>query len=176
MKKPPTPSPAICLVLALSACSLTPRQPPALHDFGPPSAAPIGGIQITVTAPPWLQDTRLRYRLLYQDPTRVRFYAHHRWIAPPPLLLAHSFATPSSPFYRLRVYLLDFEQVFDTPSCSRIVLRFWAEAIQGDLVAARLFSFDQVTPSASVQGALATYAKVVAEAAERLRTWLGDIK
>lgn len=66
--------------------------------------------------------------------------------------------------------------MFDTLTRSRIVLRFFIEAgADGRLVAARLFSFDQVTPSASVQGAVAAYAKVVAQAVEEVRVWLEEL-
>ncbi len=176
--KPPT---ALLLILALTACSfVTPRRPPpALHDFGPPTAAVANvGKSLAVTAPPWLQDTRLRYRLKFKDPTRVRFYANHRWIAPPPALLAQRLASlPEPPPYRLQIHLLDFEQVFDTPTRSRIVLRFSIEAVGADgrVVAARLFSFDQATPSADVQGAMAAYAEVVAQAVDGVRTWLDGL-
>ncbi len=174
-------APALLLVLALTACSLvTPRRPPpALHDFGPPPAAASHvGKSVSVTAPPWLQDTRLRYRLKFKDPTQVRFYAHHRWIAPPSELLTARLALlPAPPFYRLQAHLLDFEQVFDTPTCSRIVLRFFIEVAGADgrIVATRLFSFEQLTPSADVEGALAAYAKVVAQAVDGVRAWLDGL-
>lgn len=173
-------TPAPLLLLTLTACSLiTPRHPPpALHDLGPPAAAANGGKSIPVTAPSWLQDTRLRYRLQFKDPTRVRFYAHHRWIAPPPALLAHRLASLlASPAYRLKIHLLDFEQVFHTPSRSQIVLRFFIEAIGADgrVVAARLFSFAHPTPSADVQGAVAAYAEAVTQATDRVRAWLDGL-
>ncbi|GAB6068236.1 hypothetical protein JCM13664_15550 [Methylothermus subterraneus] len=168
---------ALPLFLILSACAplATRRPPPALHDFGPPPAVRENGARVDVTAPPWLQDTRLRYRLLYQDPTRIRFYAEHRWIAPPPVLLAHALSfLPAPCSVRLHVHLYELEQVFDTPTHSRIVLGFWVEALRADGqgTAKRFFRFNWPTPSADVQGAVAAYAETAAQAIGEIKAWL----
>ncbi|MGZ8200191.1 MAG: ABC-type transport auxiliary lipoprotein family protein, partial [Methylosarcina sp.] len=70
--------------LFFTGCTLTPQQP-AVHDFGASHAEPYNKLvtrpDISVEAPKWLQDNRIRYRLLYAEPTRVRFYTMDRWIA-----------------------------------------------------------------------------------------------
>lgn len=170
--------PALLALLVLTACSLTSRQPPALHDFGPllSTAASRQG-SVTVKAPSWLQDTRLRYRMLFNDPTRIRFYADHRWVAPPPALLQQQFSTLLNTPYKLHIQLRDLEQVFDTPSSSRVVLRFLAQAAtaDGQILGTEVFAFETPTVSADVQGALLGYAAQVAHAANKVQAWLNTL-
>ncbi|MFZ2407812.1 MAG: hypothetical protein WAW41_21995, partial [Methylobacter sp.] len=75
------------LVFFSAGCSVTAQQP-ALHDFGLPAPAEIhqDKASVSVNAPTWLWDNRIRYRLLFASPSQVRFYGLDRWIAPPPEL------------------------------------------------------------------------------------------
>lgn len=168
----------LAFFFTLSACSLTPPRPVALHDFGLLPTAADGGKSVVVTAPPWLQDTRLRYRLLFDDPTRIRFYADHRWIAPPPVLIQQQLSALITSPYRLRIALRDFEQIFDTPSRSRVVLRFFAEATtaNGQILGAKVFTLEKPTVSADVHGALSGYAELVVQAADEVGEWLKTVR
>jgi cholesterol transport system auxiliary component len=89
----------VMLALVSVSCSVLPERPapPGVHDFGPLVAttpvATHAWSGATVAAPDWLRDAKLRYRLLYRQPTRVQFYALDRWVAPPPDLLAQALST-----------------------------------------------------------------------------------
>ena len=84
---------------------------------------------ITVDAPTWLWDNRIRYRLLYASPTRVGFYALDLWVAPPPELFEQLLiASGKIQNYSLVIWLNDFEQQFQAPDRARVILRFSVEA------------------------------------------------
>jgi len=73
-----------------SACS-TPAKQPAVHDFGLPVYSKSGvKSNISVNAPKWLQDNRIRYRLLYSSPTEIRFYTLDRWMRRRPNYLSNN--------------------------------------------------------------------------------------
>ena len=121
------------LLLTVSGCSILPQtQPSAVHDFGVPNSnlSPETNTRpqqpsITVQAPKWLSDNRIRYRLLYATPTKVRFYALDRWIAPPSelfeQLLKASGKQSSKP---ITIQLDVFEQQFDTLDKAKVVMNF----------------------------------------------------
>ncbi|QSA98151.1 ABC-type transport auxiliary lipoprotein family protein [Methylococcus sp. EFPC2] len=134
---------------------------------------------VAVEAPDWLKDPRIHYRLLYADPTRVRFYADNRWLAPPPDLLAQRLAAAGAGRpYRLRIRLREFEQVFDTPDRARIVLGIVARAESlehGEFVAERRFDFALSTSSPDAQGAVQAFSTAVDQAAGEIGAWLESL-
>lgn len=169
------------LALCLTGCSLYPERPPqpALHDFGPPASQAGAAPVVTVEAPAWLHEERLRYRLRYADPTGVRFYRLDAWLAAPPTLLAQYLGNALAglqPDLRLRLSLTEFEQVFDSPGEAHILLGFLARAEnpQGASLAERRFRITQACASADAAGAVAAYAAAAATAANELRAWLAQ--
>jgi cholesterol transport system auxiliary component len=161
----------LLLSLSAPACSLLPERvpPPALHDFGAPgAAAPAPWSQVQVDAPDWLQTDRLQYRLLYARPTELRAYTLDRWVAPPPALLEQRLnAGRSGSGYRLRIELEAFEQVFDRPGSSRVMIRFRAETPSD----ARTFQLDQSAASPDAAGAVTAFARLADRADAALRAW-----
>jgi cholesterol transport system auxiliary component len=124
------------LIMAVPACSVLPERSPqaTVHDFGPWQGDETRAHWSTVeiTAPDWLQEDRIRYRLLYANPTAVRFYTQDRWVAPAPALLAQRLrAAAGRDGYRLLVELQSFEQVFDRPGHSSVIVDFRAKAWEG---------------------------------------------
>jgi cholesterol transport system auxiliary component len=134
------------LVLMLCACSLQRTDPviPTAYDLGRPRAYPVSSPGITgtivlppVTAPAWLDDSAIVYRLLYDDAARPQSYTLSRWAAEPAAMLTERlrsrFAavtqgaiTPidsARSDYTLRVELRDFSQAFDAPGQSSASLR-----------------------------------------------------
>jgi cholesterol transport system auxiliary component len=171
-----------------SGCTvgLAPERPlqPVAHDFGPvidpPRERASGyGSQMVVEAPEWLQNNRIHYRLLYSDPTRVRFYARDRWLAPPPMLLAQRLtADNGAGGCRLRIQLKAFEQLFDRPQSARVVMGFLARVQTpgaGRPVYEKAFQFSHSTTSADAAGAVSGFAILVDDAGHRLRTWLAGL-
>lgn len=165
----------------LAACSILPTPPPspALHDFGPPASVPTAAVPVEagVSAPAWLDDTAIYYRLMYADPTQLRAYADNRWLAPPAQLLQArlrgAFANGSA-HCRLEVRLLDFEQVFDSAQSAHISLRAQAslrDLSNGTTVSEQMFTVTQST-SPDVQGAVSGDAQAANALLARLEQWV----
>lgn len=179
---------ALTAAILLAGCGLlpAPAAPPALHDFGPDPVTPsepIASVAVAVTAPSWLAGTQIHYRLLHDEPTRLRAYAQNRWIAAPAelmqLRLQQLFGNPLSIESRaagqrdsLRVELLDFEQTFETAHSARVQLRAVATLSNaaGGPVAERLFAIT-VPASPDVQGAVQGSAQAVDRLLGQIVQW-----
>ncbi len=181
---------AIGVMLIVSACNLFPDRPssPALHDFGSSekfSGSQSGGLgesawsTVSVEAPEWLQNENIRYRLLYADPTRVRFYAKDRWLASPPAMLAQRLSlVGGGRGSRLKIRLLEFEQVFDEPQKARVKLVFSASAQRPateEVVGNKVFSLSLPSPTEDAAGAITASAKLIDEAVNSLQTWITEL-
>lgn len=173
--------PWVLIAGLLAACSILPKPAPspALHDFGLPASTAAAAIPVeaSVSAPAWLDDTAIYYRLMHSDPTQLCAYADHRWLAPPAQLLQArlrgAFAN-GSPHYRLEVRLLDFEQIFDTAQSAHISLRAQAslrDLSNGTTVGEQMFTVTQST-SPDVQGAVSGDAQAANELLARLEQWV----
>lgn len=168
--------------LIFAGCTLTPPQP-ALHDFGnsyvrsdiKPATRP----DITVETPKWLQDNRIHYRLLYAEPTRVRFYSLDRWLAPPSELLEQRLKSSGiPPKYPLTVRLLDFEQQFEAPQKAKVLMRLSVEAYTADrqdLISSQEFRLEQSCPTPDAKGAINTLARLSEKSVDRIRSWLDSL-
>lgn len=160
-------------------------QAPALHDFGvtpvplhsrqEPEAA-----EIKVLAPKWLGDNRIRYRLLYAQPTRIRFYNLDQWIAPPQELLKLQLASANlDPNYSLVVHLLNFEQQFEEPGSAFVLLHFRADVFsayskkKGD---SREFVLRSGKVSPDAEGAVEGFAESAAQASQQIQAWLRNLE
>jgi cholesterol transport system auxiliary component len=172
------------IIMANAGCSVAPKQPqPALHDFGAPyfqyENGAIAKPVVTVTAPKWLRDNRIRYRLLYTAPTRVRFYALDRWIAPPSELFEQHLIAGAKPLdYLLSIRLMDFEQQFEASDRARVVMRFYLEAYAPDskrLLGAHEFYLQQATQTPDAAGAVTAFAELAQQAESRIQDWLADL-
>lgn len=169
----------ILALFFVSGCSLLPEPPPspARHDLGPmrAEASPLPWSEAEVTAPEWLQDSALHYRLLYANPTEIRSYTRDSWVAPPPVLLANRLnAGPRGGSRRLTVNLRNFEQVFDRPGNSRVVIHIHTAldpGAGGAPVAERDFRFAMTTPTGDAAGALSQFPALIEKAVAALRNW-----
>ena len=133
------------------ACSILPEPAlaPRTHDLGPlpaltppehtqAGAIPPGGVFAGIEGPGWTSSTEIHYRFLHLDPTQVRVYAHHRWIASPAALLdqrlrellgaptERAAAPAEGSRYRWRATLEVFEQQFTSASSAQALLRLRA--------------------------------------------------
>jgi cholesterol transport system auxiliary component len=136
-------------------------------------------VTVTVTAPQWLQNENIRYRQPYADPTRVGFYTQDRWLAAPAAMLAQRLTLfNGKPGWRLKITLLEFEQVFETPQTARMILVFRATAqspSSEDIAADTVFNLSMPAASADAQGAVSAAALLVAEAVNALQKWFAAV-
>jgi cholesterol transport system auxiliary component len=185
-----------CLLLAgslalLAACSST-RAPITTWDFGAPSAASAAKLSGTVLvlpveAPAWLDSPAMLYRLSYADRAEARAYAASRWIAPPAELLterlraaiAAAGAAVLGPAdgvragRTLRIELEQFDQLFDSPSSSRVELRLRATVIaSGTLAAQRSFTVSVPAPSGDARGGALALAEAARRGVGEVVAWL----
>ncbi|WP_340123163.1 hypothetical protein [Methylobacter svalbardensis] len=166
------------LALVSVGCSVPVKQP-ALHDFGLPVLATSqqGRALITVNAPTWLWDNRIRYRLLFASPSQVRFYGLDRWIASPPELFEQLLSSSGkTQNYVLIVRLQDFEQQFDAPDRARVVLRFSVEAYSNNTkIGTQKFHLQQSTKTPDAAGAISGFADLARQAGEKIEGWLAGL-
>lgn len=168
-------------LLCGTGCSVSARRP-ALHDFGSPASISAyksnrGNIPvINVDAPTWLWDNRIRYRLLYANPTRVGFYTLDLWVAPPPELFEQLLISNGKiQNYSLVIWLQDFEQQFDSPDQAHVILRFNVEAYSGNpdnKVYSQEFYLLQPTATPDAAGAVNGFASLTRKAADKIQAWL----
>jgi cholesterol transport system auxiliary component len=170
---------------------------PRLYDFGvaakavsPPEVPVALG---TVTAAPAVAGTEIRYRWA-NDPLRTLAYTESRWLTPPSELLANRFAEvlggsratgtrvgrdpEAGPRpLRLAVEITTFEQVFDSPTSARALLRIVAEVQYGRsrrVLARRVVEEELATPSADAAGAVTALVQLADRAVVEVLRWLAD--
>ncbi|WP_333874777.1 ABC-type transport auxiliary lipoprotein family protein [Methylobacter sp.] len=167
------------LVFFSIGCSVTAKQP-ALHDFGLPASTALthGNASVSINAPTWLWDNRIRYRLLFASPSQVRFYGLDRWIASPPEMFEQLLAfNGKAQDYALIIRLQDFEQQFDAPDRARVVLRFSVEAYSDNKqkIGMQEFYMQQSTKTPDAAGAIAGFIDLAHKANERVHDWLAGL-
>lgn len=173
------------LILALSSCSVLPKpQPSAVHDLGYPDSIASSEIStqtqqspITVEAPKWLADNRIRYRLLYATPSQVRFYTLDRWIAPPPELFEQLLNTSDKqwPSSVITIQLHVFEQHFDAPGRAQVVMHFTATHTPSNnkqKLSKRDFYLQQPCPTPDAKGAVAGFNMLTRQSVDKIQAWL----
>ncbi|MDD5322439.1 MAG: hypothetical protein PHD43_17870 [Methylococcales bacterium] len=172
------------MLLSGTGCSVSSRQS-ALHDFGLPVSISAYKSKrsnkpaITVDAPTWLWDDRIRYRPLYASPTRVGFYALDLWIASPPELFEQLLIS-SGKFrnYSLTIWLQDFEQRFDAPDRARVVIRFTVDAYSDDnkkKAGTQEFYLERPATTPDAAGAVSGFANLTRQAVDRIQVWLAGL-
>lgn len=148
-----------------------------------------------------LDSTALLYRLAYSDAHAMQPYAYARWSAPTPQLLAQRLrvvlgrdrpvldpAEATSLVRRggkaaiepppvLRIELQEFDQVFDSPTQSRGVLRLRCTLLQDTtagerLVAQRTFEAERPAPSADASGGVRALTAAVDAVGQDIGAWL----
>lgn len=177
-------------------------QSAAIYDFGVQPAThtqPVPGqaqqlrkslLVADATAPIWLDNTAIHYRLLYHNPAQSYAYANSRWIATPAALftrqLRHRIVTSTqeqiindssiaTADHVLHTQLEEFSQVFDTATDSRIVIGLRASLIERStrkLLAQKDFSITEKTPSADAAGAVFALSSASNQLLNELVDWL----
>ncbi len=189
---------ALLLSLALlSGCAIGPqaRQGMANYDFGLPRADKDANPRLQqdlvvadVTAPAWMDNSGIYYRLAYQDAIRPRAYALSHWVMSPAALLGQRLragiarASKAGVFapadgvraeYTLRLDLEEFSQVFDAASSSHAVLRLRATLMRKrDVVAQQDFDVEHPAATPNAEGGVRALIAASDAAAEKLVDWL----
>ncbi|PTR17137.1 transcriptional regulator [Nitrosospira sp. Nsp2] len=180
--------------------------PVAIYDFGSQRLSvgvnsadtperlrlPASLLVAEVTAPAWLDNTAIQYRLGYDDLAQSHAYASHRWAASPATLLTQrirnllaiisdggvlSTADGARTDHILRIELGEFTQVFDTPDQSRVVVRFRASLIDRatrSVIAQHSFSGEQPAPSPNAKGAVRSLTDSSDKLIAELIDWLAE--
>ncbi|EXI75876.1 MAG TPA: ABC-type transport auxiliary lipoprotein family protein [Candidatus Accumulibacter phosphatis] len=178
----------------LAACSGSVRNQPLAesYDFGLPLArlADEGrwsAVALEVRMPYWFDTLTIEYRLLYENPLKLRSYAASRWAAAPAQLLAQRLRQQlglsvaggrSAPACLLRIELQEFSQVFATPQQSSAVLQGQAILLDAKqrIIAERLLTIERPAASADARGGVAALAAASTELGAELLAWLNDVE
>lgn len=167
---------AITLMATASACSIGPNHGlPVRHDLGPMAISTAQGTAVTLDAPVWLWDERIRYRLLYEDATVIRHYNLDRWEAPLPVLLERRLTLNGNEPFVVQIKLTQFEQQFETSNQARVVMSLLVSALAARdyrLIANRSFNLSQNTVSPDAAGAIAGFVKLTEQAKADIQAWL----
>jgi len=193
----------LTIICLLPGCTVLHKsQPTAVYDFGiqtpPSSQSPAQPAQLRrhsllvadTTAPVWLDNKAIHYRLLYHNPAQSYTYASNRWIATPAALFTqqlrnriaagtqeqvikdNSIATAD---HVLHTELEEFSQVFDTATDSRIVIGLRASLIERNtrkLLAQKNFNITAKAPSADAAGAVSALGAASNQLLNELVNWL----
>jgi len=182
---------------ALAGCALGPQSRDGLasYDFGLPRADSETGPRLqhdlvvaAVSAPAWMDNSSIYYRLTYQDAARPQAYAQSRWVMPPAALLGQRLrasiarASKAGVFaptdgaradYTLRLELEEFSQVFDRADKSRAVVRLRAILIRNrGLVAQQSFAIERDVATPNAEGGVRALIAASDEAGNGVIDWL----
>jgi cholesterol transport system auxiliary component len=166
-------------VLFLAGCSFFPP-PAAVHDFGymQPTVSQTSVIEgfrpvITVEAPKWMYDKRIRYRFMYVDPTQIRFYTLDRWLASPPELFEQLIVANNQAIqHPLTVNLKVFEQQFTVPGMAKVIVEFKVTQYTVDkdkVINEQDFKLEEPCATADARGAVKAFAVLVRKAVKEIQ-------
>ena len=171
---------AIAFFMMASACTVQPTlSVPVRHDLGVATGANINNATINVNAPSWLWDERIRYRLLYSNPTAIAYYNLDPWEAPVPALLEHRLNIPEQGRpVNIKIQLMQFEQQFESTSDARVIMVFKVSVFSGDgsgLLSKRVFNFSKSTKSPDAIGAIESFVDLTDLASKELSSWVASL-
>lgn len=167
--------------MALAACALGDSRPPTmLYDLGSfemdgKTSLPAGmpSVRTKVSAPQWMNENLMFYRLDYINKQQVRFYTESSWNAAPSRLFKSrldAFLVSSgipvvgtrgaSQSLVLRIHIEDFSQHFSSPTDSVGRIALCASLFKGgDLIAQKVFSKEVVSQTPDAQGGVRALAQ-----------------
>lgn len=186
----------LLMVLALAllaACAAGPRNSPTpeVYDFGLPAPRVVSDgrwskVVLEIRAPHWFDSSSIEYRLLYDDPLKLRSYAGSRWAGAPGLLLSQRLrqqlgvlgsSGQAAVNCLLRLELQEFSQAFDTPQHSRGILQGSASIVDARrrVVAERLLAVEQPAATADARGGVRALVAASEELGRQLASWLDEL-
>jgi len=164
----------------------------AIYDFGPPAIEdPVapgrrGDLAVEVRAPLWFDSLGIEYRLLYDEPKRLRDYTRSRWAGPPAQMVQQRLiqqlglmpAGQGRTRCVLRVDIDEFIQIFDTPTSSRGVIQGRVQLLdrsRTSLVGYEL-QIEKPAASADARGGVAALTVAVDQLVADLLGWEQQLK
>lgn len=137
--------------------------------------------------PSWFDSPGIEYRLLYENPLKLRSYAGSRWVGAPGLLLSQRLRQQlgfvgvsghGAVTCLLRLELQEFSQVFDTPERSRALLQGRASLLDRGrrVVVNRLIDIEQAATTPDARGGVVALVSVSDELGRQLAAWLNDLE
>ncbi len=182
----------LCACALLAGCFSQPRTPdPALYDLGMAPAgravqarttAQVAAVRVRASAPSWLDDTSMHYRLLYVDELRTLTYAYARWVAPPAELVGQRLRQrladsgpaggAGSASTQVQIEVQEFVQLFETPTQSfgRVTVRV---QLSGPSSEEATFSEQAAAPTPDAPGGVRALAEATDVLIARIVDWIG---
>lgn len=182
----------VCLWLTACVGLNKPAMDPTRYDLGnsqatPSITLPSNLLSAEISAPSWLSNRNIQYRLAYLLPERVDFYTQSQWVSEPAELLAHrlnqvvadidtqALSVHTLTGCKLDIQLQDFEQVFSAPETSMALVRLHVAVshranrlilLQAD------FAAKQHAKTSDAQGAVIALTAASGQALHDLAAWL----
>lgn len=157
---------------------------PQRYDLGPAAEVPAAARpwNVVVEAQEELGARAMRYRLLYDQPTEVRFYTHSQWVDLPAGIVRKALETRlywpegvKADSCGLHLELLRFEQEFDAPGTSRGVLTVRAALRRnGVTIDERLWSHAAPAAFPNAAGGVAALSESLLNLVATLQNWRAD--
>lgn len=161
------------------------KQNIAVYDFGL-SVSSKGSQQITSkllletpVAAESLNHNKIRYRLNYQNPSRVFFYTESRWAATPLELFSSKLSkmvnltkTPKSCSLKLKIEA--FDHVFQTTTTSEGIVQLSALVIEGEtqrIISSQLITESTLSLTPNAQGGTAAISQAVESSLKKAIDW-----
>lgn len=190
---------ALPVLLLLGGCAVgDKRDEQTLYDLGPlpaASATPAGkrfpALAVAeISAPAWMDSSRMVYRLHYDNPLEARTYAQARWtMAPSRLLLQRvkaglaqsgiavlSTGDGAAELPQLRIDVDDFSQIFESGANNHARVMLRASVLQDRrLLAQRSFTAKAKAPSADAAGGVRALADASDLAIRDMILWLNSL-
>lgn len=145
---------------------------------------------VDASAPSWLDNTAIQYRLLYHNPSQAYTYANSRWRAPPAIILTQIIrdriitntgeqvvknSSAAKTDYILHLELEEFIQAFDTINDSHVIIGLRASLIERgsrNLLAQKDFTIKKDSPTADAVGAVLAFGSAGNQLIGELIDWL----
>jgi cholesterol transport system auxiliary component len=189
-------------LLLLTGCTVIPRPDPSTATYNftvlTPSAEQSeqqhikNGKKILIpqaTAPLWLDNPAIHYRLAYHNAAQSYTYANSRWSSPPAFLLTQQIkqkiaagthhlvikdSSVATADYELHIEIEEFSQIFDTLTNSYVAIRFRASLVNNThrLVGQKIFNTTHATATADAAGAVSSFTVASNQLINELIEWL----
>lgn len=173
------------VALGVAGCGVGTRMAePARFDLGvaaAPSATglPLAGVEVTAAS--WLAGSAMHYRLGYAEAQRRHVFTESRWSAPPAELLETWLRRQlgnEAAGCRLNLVLDDFEQSFESPQSSQLVIEARASLLAargGDMLARRSFRIQQPALTPDARGGAAAAREAAKALGDGIAAWTAEL-